>query len=70
LSNADERVLERLLRAPAGGISAATIAKAALGDRARRLSVEALTMTGLAIASRMVGERLITPTKANKFRLA
>lgn len=65
----DELVLERMRRAP-GGLSAAAIAKASLGPRARRMSIEALTMTGLAIASRLCGERVIEPTRANKFRLA
>lgn len=68
LTPADERVLERLRRAPQG-ISAATIAKAALGDRARRLSVEALTATGLAIAARLCGQQMITPTRANNFKI-
>lgn len=65
----DERVLARIGRSPAGA-SAVDIAKAALGPRARKLSVEALTMTGLAIAARLCGEQAIVATRANNFKLA
>jgi len=66
LSNGDERVLARMRRTPTG-LSAAAIARTALGERARKLPVTALTMTGLAIASRMCGQQLIAPTRANRF---
>lgn len=69
LSPGDELVIGRMRRTPQG-LSAAAIAKTSLGPRARKLSVEALTMTGLAIASRLCGEQMIVPTRANKFRLA
>lgn len=64
----DDAVIARISRSPAGA-SAVEIAKASRGPRARKLSVEALTMIGLAVASSLCGQNLIEPTRTNNFRL-
>lgn len=66
LSPSDERVLARVSRSPAGA-SAAAIAKASLGPRARRHSFESLNMIGLSIAARLCGQQVIVATKTNQF---
>jgi hypothetical protein len=67
-SPGDELVLERLSRSP-NGTSAMNIAKASLGSRARRHSVDSLNMIGLQIAARLVGQQILQPTKTNQFVL-
>jgi hypothetical protein len=69
LNAADERVIERLSRSP-NGASALTIAKASLGPRASRHSRESLNMIGLQIAARLVGQKVLKPTRSNQFALA
>ena len=68
LTPADERVIERLSRSTTSA-STLTIAKAALGSRARRHSVTSLNMIGLQIAARLVGQQVLRPTKTNHFVL-
>jgi hypothetical protein len=64
----DELVIERLSRSSTGA-SALRIAKAALGSKARRHSVDSLNMIGLAIAARLCGQQILRPTKTNQFVL-
>ncbi|MDB5617476.1 hypothetical protein [Tardiphaga sp.] len=66
---ADRRVLERIKRAPSGA-SAIDIAKASLGWRAKKHTSTSLTMIGLAVATRLIGEGLITPSRTNLFKAA
>jgi hypothetical protein len=68
MNEADSRVLEVIGRHP-NGASALVIAKAALGDRARKHSKDSLHMVGLAIAARLCGEQILRPTKTNMFVL-
>jgi hypothetical protein len=68
-SPCDELVLERLRRSP-NGVSAMMIAKASLGPRASRHSRESLNMIGLQIAARLVGQKVLKPTRSNQFALA
>jgi hypothetical protein len=49
------------IRRSLDGATALEIARAYLGHRARRTSVEALTMTGLGIAARLCGEGAVEP---------
>jgi hypothetical protein len=65
---ADDRVIEWLSRSSTAA-SAMTIAKAALGSRARRHSADSLNMIGLAIAARLCGTQILRPTKTNQFIL-
>lgn len=67
-SEGDDRVIARLTAAPAG-LSAMALAKASLRSRARRHSIDALNMIGLAIAARLCGQQIIEPTRTNQFRL-
>jgi hypothetical protein len=67
-SEADDRVIEHMSRS-ASAASALTIAKVALGPRARKHSVDSLNMVGLAIAARLCGQQIIKPTKTNQFIL-
>ncbi len=69
MNEADFRVVEIIGRYP-NGASALVIAKAALGDRARRYSKDALIMIGLQVAARMVGENVLVPTRSNMFTIA
>jgi hypothetical protein len=68
LNPGDERVIERLGRSTSAA-SALTIAKAALGNRARKHSVESLTLIGLSIAARLCGQQVLRPTRTNQFVL-
>jgi hypothetical protein len=68
LSDSDQLVIARVARSPSGA-TAVDIARAHLGGRAKRHSVDALNMIGLAVACRLVGLQMLVPTKANKFRL-
>jgi hypothetical protein len=65
---ADDRVIEWLSRSSSAA-SAMTIAKAALGSRAKRHSADSLNMIGLAIAARLCGTQILRPTKTNQFVL-
>jgi hypothetical protein len=67
-SPGDELVLERLSRSP-NGASAMNIAKASLGPRARKHTVESLNLIGLSIAARLVGAGILEPTRSNQFRM-
>jgi ABC-type transporter Mla maintaining outer membrane lipid asymmetry permease subunit MlaE len=69
LNEADQRVLDCVARTGAGA-SAIDIARAALGHRRRRHSINALNMIGLQIAARLCGEGVIAPTRSNNFVLA
>lgn len=68
VNEADHRVVDLVYRS-ATGVTAAKIARAALGDRAKRHSASSLTMIGLAIAARLVGQQVIEPTRTNQFKL-
>lgn len=68
LKPGDDLVLERLSRSPSGA-SAMNIAKAALGSRARKHSIDSLNLIGLSIAARLVGQGLIEPTRTNQFKI-
>jgi hypothetical protein len=65
---ADDRVIERLSRSSTGA-SAMNIAKAYLGPKARKHSVDSLNMIGLAVAARLCGQQILRPTKTNQFTL-
>jgi len=67
-SAGDRAVLDRLRWAPAGA-SAIDIAKASLGEKARRHSKTSLAQIGLSIAVRLIGEGLIEATRTNQFCL-
>lgn len=62
----DRRVLDRIKRAPHGA-SAIDIAKASLGWRAKKHNPTSLTMIGLAIATRLIGEGVVKPSRSNLF---
>lgn len=62
----DQRVIERVRRAPTGA-SAIDIARASLGWKAKRHTRDSLTMIGLGIAARLCGDGLIEPTRNNRF---
>jgi hypothetical protein len=64
----DQSVLERIGRSPAGA-SAVDIARVSLGSRVRKHSIASLNLIGLSIAARLCGQQLITPTRANNFKL-
>lgn len=65
---ADRRVIEKV-RSAADGVSAAQIATAFLGARARRHKYRALEQIGLGIAARLCGTGQIQPTRCNRFVL-
>lgn len=65
-SDSDLRVLDRVRRS-SFGVSAIDIAKASLGHRARKRSPSSLTMVGLAIATRLIGQGQLKATKSNLF---
>lgn len=65
-TEADRLVIERIRQSP-GGATAAQIAVAFLGERARRHGYRALEQMGLGIASRLCGAGLISPTGWNRF---
>jgi hypothetical protein len=67
-SAGDQAILDRLRWAP-NGASAIDIAKASLGDRARRHSNASLSQIGLSIAVRLIGEGLVEATRTNQFRI-
>jgi hypothetical protein len=67
-SAGDQTVLDRLRWVP-NGVSAIGIAKASLGERARRHSKSSLAQIGLSIAVRLIGEGLIEATRTNNFRI-
>lgn len=68
MNDADYRVIEIVGRS-ATGVSAMKIARAALGSRASRHSAQSLTLIGLSIAARLVGQGVIKPTRTNSFTL-
>lgn len=69
LKDTDGAVLARIGRSPAGA-TAIDIARAHLGRNARRHSITSLNSIGLAVAARLVGLGVITPTRANNFKIA
>jgi hypothetical protein len=68
LSDSDQRVLAKI-RTRESGASAVDIARAHLGERARKHSIASLNLIGLSIAARLCGQQVITPTRSNYFKI-
>ena len=66
----DCRVFECLRAHGGDGASAAQIARASLGHRAKNRKYRALELIGLSIATRLIGTGDIAATRSNRFVLA